>query len=201
MIKVVIFDWGGVLIDNPYEGIISYCANDLNVNKELFQKINHTYLHEFERGLIKEKDMWTGVCNDLNIETPTTSSLWYDAVKNNFTEKKDVHNVLHTLRKNNYKTGFLSNTEIPAAKYFFEKDYENLFDATVFSCFEGIAKPEEAIYRTALKRLKVKPEEAVFIDDKPHFIEGAKKIGLQGIVYKNTDQLKQELISLDINLN
>jgi hypothetical protein len=35
-IKTIAFDWGGVLIDNPAEAIVSYCANKLNVPTQNF---------------------------------------------------------------------------------------------------------------------------------------------------------------------
>ena len=36
-------------------------------------------------------------------------------------------------------------------------------------------------------------EDCVFIDDRADNIEGAKSIGMHGIVFKNTDQLKANL--------
>ena len=35
MIKAIIFDWGGVLIDNPANGLMEYCANSLEIKTEV----------------------------------------------------------------------------------------------------------------------------------------------------------------------
>ena len=73
-----------------------------------------------------------------------------------------------------------------------------MFDATVFSCDEGTAKPERRIYEIALERLGVKPREAVFIDDRVDFIEGAQKLGMYTIRFENPQQVKEALASLAI---
>jgi HAD superfamily hydrolase (TIGR01509 family) len=73
-----------------------------------------------------------------------------------------------------------------------------MFDATVFSCEEGTAKPERRIYEIALERLEVKPLETVFIDDRADFIEGAQKVGMHTIRFENPQQVKEALASLAI---
>ncbi|OGP82188.1 MAG: hypothetical protein A2Z08_01070 [Deltaproteobacteria bacterium RBG_16_54_11] len=75
-----------------------------------------------------------------------------------------------------------------------------MFDAAVFSCAEGTRKPEQKIYEIALERLGVKPHEAVFIDDRVDFIAGAKKLGIHTILFKDPEQVKQELASFAISL-
>ena len=54
-------------------------------------------------------------------------------------------------------------------------------------------KPAEDIYQYALKELALKPEQAVFIDDDPENVEAANKVGINGIIYSNPDQLKNDL--------
>ena len=39
----------------------------------------------------------------------------------------------------------------------------------------------------------LEPEESVFIDDRPVNIEGAKKCGIHGIVFRSYEQAKTEL--------
>jgi FMN phosphatase YigB (HAD superfamily) len=103
------------------------------------------------------------------------------------------------LKKNGYKVGFLSNTEIPTMNYFYENGYDRYFDVKIFSCVEKTVKPEGKIYLIALEKLKVKPQEAVFIDDKPKYVEGAKKVGINGILFKTAEQLRKELAAFSIN--
>jgi len=201
MIKAIIFDWGGVLIDNPADGLMTFCAKSLGIKTEILKEVFSLYEMEFQKGRISEGDLWEKICGKLKIKKPTSNSLWGEAVKNIFTDKKEIYQIVQILKNKGYKTGFLSNTEIPAMNYFYDNGYERYFDALVFSCAEKMVKPEETIYRIALKKLKVKPREAIFIDDKPTYIEAARKVGIRGILFKTHDQLKKELVLFSVTLN
>jgi len=101
------------------------------------------------------------------------------------------------LRKNGYKTALLSNTEAPAMQYFYTLKY-NMFDVLVFSCAEGTGKPEREIYELTIQRLGSQPEQSVYIDDKPEYINGAKEAGLKTILFENINQLKNALTKLGV---
>jgi putative hydrolase of the HAD superfamily len=103
------------------------------------------------------------------------------------------------LKERGYKVGLLSNTESPTVRFFHQQGY-TMFDATVFSCEEGTAKPEPRIYEIALERLGVKPPEAVFVDDRADFIEGAQKLGMHTIRFEDPQQVKEALASLAISI-
>lgn len=85
--------------------------------------------------------------------------------------------------------------------YFYKNNYQKYFDATIFSCAEKTMKPERKIYLIALDRLEVKPQESIFIDDKPEYVEGAIRVGINGIVFENPDQLKRELALFSVNID
>jgi FMN phosphatase YigB (HAD superfamily) len=51
-------------------------------------------------------------------------------------------------------------------------------DAVVLSFEERTAKPEPAIYRTALSRLGVDAGDAVFVDDQVAYCDGAVDVGM-----------------------
>ena len=53
-IKSVIFDWGGVLIDDPVPGLMQYCAKTLKVSKEDYIKAHSKFEADFQKGLICE---------------------------------------------------------------------------------------------------------------------------------------------------
>jgi putative hydrolase of the HAD superfamily len=63
-------------------------------------------------------------------------------------------------------------------KYRFFKD----FDLSIISTQVGTAKPGAEIFNIALKLLKVKPEEAVFVDDNPVNVLSAEKIGIHSFI-------------------
>ncbi len=197
MIKAVIFDWGGVLIKNPDNGIDDYSARRLKAAKENFTAARKKFISDFDRGAVSEKGFWKLVCAELNVNEPKEGPLWRAAFEHAYRENKGVFSLAKTLRRNGYKVGFLSNTEQPAMKFFHEQNYD-VFDVTVFSCAEHLIKPEKGIYLLALKRLGVEADEAVFIDDKEKNVEGAKKAGLHATLFKGVEQLRDELNGLSV---
>ena len=62
-------------------------------------------------------------------------------------------------------------------------------DGMVISSREKISKPEPAIYQLLCSRYGLKPEECVFIDDRPVNAEAARRVGMHAIVYTGMDSL------------
>ena len=193
MIKNIIFDWGGVLIENPDEDIYDYCSKFLSVDREEFKNIWQYYSSKFQTGEIEEKQIWREICQELNGKEPNIKSLWEEVVKNTFKDQKEVFKVVEELKKDGYKVYFLSNTELPAVDYFFDNHYDKYFDGQMFSCVEGLVKPDRKIYELEIERFNIKPEESIFIDDKEENVEGSEEIGIKGIVFKSTGQFIKEL--------
>ena len=66
---------------------------------------------------------------------------------------------------------------------------------TVFfsSCFLGVKKPDEAIYRLALNISQRSSEECVFVDDRQLNLECARRLGMETIHFHGIDQLEHSL--------
>ena len=73
-----------------------------------------------------------------------------------------------------------------------------IFSLFVSSCFVGLRKPEEGIYRLALEITQRPPEECCFIDDRPLNLDSASKLGMHVIQMKDAEQLRQDLQKLGI---
>lgn len=56
-----------------------------------------------------------------------------------------------------------------------------LADHAILSCEAGITKPAPEMYTRALDALDVAPGEAVMIDDRARFLDGAAAVGVRGI--------------------
>ena len=69
----------------------------------------------------------------------------------------------------------------------------NYFEGTVVSGDEKVRKPYKKIYEILLNRFDLKPQHCVFIDDSMDNVKGAENIGIKGIHYKNSDQLRKDL--------
>jgi putative hydrolase of the HAD superfamily len=69
----------------------------------------------------------------------------------------------------------------------------SLFPVFFSSCFLGIRKPDEAIYRLALQVTQRKAEECLFIDDREVNLECPKEMGVETILCENAGQLRAAL--------
>ena len=199
MIKAVLFDWGGVLIDNPAPGLMDYCAKVLGVPVEDYVRVHNAHGEAFQKGLIAEEVFWQRVCGDLDRPLPQRSSLWGDAFRAVYRPCAEVFALVRRLREGGIKTSLLSNTEVPAMEFFFELGYD-MFDALTFSCAEGVFKPQREIYEVAAGQVRTPPARCVLIDDRLDFIEGARNAGMKGIVYQDLEQVKKGLTGLGVEV-
>jgi len=196
-IKSVIFDWGGVLIDDPRPGLLKYCSKAFGVPLEDYTPVHDSFLDEFHKGMISEERFWQQITDKLGKPMPSAQSQWYDAFRSAYVSKQEMFGLASSLRYKGYKTALLSNTELPAVRFFHEQSY-NMFDLLIFSCVERVMKPQRRIYEITLQRLGSKAGQTVFIDDIQDYIRAAKLIGLNTILFESIDQVKGELADLGV---
>jgi 2-haloacid dehalogenase len=72
------------------------------------------------------------------------------------------------------------------------------FRDIVVSGDEQMLKPDPAIYRLALARFGLRPEEAVFVDDSLPNVEGAAALGIHAIHFVGAEPLRAELRRLGL---
>ncbi len=199
MVKVgaVIFDWGGVLIENPAPGLMRYCTDALGVSVERYVAAHRNFQDEFQKGLIAEEVFWARVCSELSCPGPAAKSLWGDAFRTVYQPRAEMFEMVRRLKQKGYRTGFLSNTEVPAMKYFHTLGYD-MFDVIVFSCAEHTRKPERKIYELATGKIGMTPTHSVFIDDSPVYIEGAQKAGLNTILFSSVAEVRDRLAEFGV---
>ncbi len=191
MVSTIIFDWGGVLIENPEPKIVSYCSNHLGIDEETFRKARNKFLIQFQKG-IPEKDFWEEVCNELKIEKPRTNSLWADAFGYAYSPIEEMFSLASSLSKTGYRVAMLSNTEKPATHHLDEQRYA-VFNPIILSCIEEEVKPEQRIYNITVRRIRINPENALFIDDKIENVDGARSAGMSALLFTNKSQLEGDL--------
>lgn len=196
-IQAVLFDWGGVLIDDPSSSLMEYCARALGVSVEDYTRVHTKHGEAFQRGRIPEAAFWRRVCGELGRPLPKIPSLWGQAFRAVYSPRDDVFAWAAQLHEKGYRTALLSNTEGPAMEFFLEFRYE-MFDASLFSCGEGACKPEKEIYEIAARELATPPGRCVLIDDKSVFVDGARTAGMKGIVYNDLAQAREDLSALGV---
>jgi len=92
--------------------------------------------------------------------------------------------LIHKFKSNGYKLYILSNAPYEVPVYLNSYHMIQLFDGTVFSCYERVLKPEKKIYQNILNRYNLKPEESLFIDDRKVNIASAKELGFNVFEYE-----------------
>ena len=70
---------------------------------------------------------------------------------------------------------------------------KKIFDKMFFSNQMHLAKPDALAFQEVLKKLKVKPSEALMVDDRAENIQAAKALGMRGIVYKDAASFAKQI--------
>lgn len=79
--------------------------------------------------------------------------------------------------------------------------YDEVFDAIVLSGREGVRKPEPDIFHLTARRVGVRPTASVFVDDIAANVDGARSIGMTGVVHRHpaiTIPKLEELFGMDL---
>jgi putative hydrolase of the HAD superfamily len=194
-IKAVIFDWGGVLIENPTEGILQYSREVLGIGAGCMLAAYRKLMPYFQEGKISEEEFWKGVRRRTGAKREMPESLWLAAFENSYVEKKDVFAVAAELYEIGYRTGILSNTEKPA-RPLMERESYRIFDPIVLSWEAGSAKPQNRIFEVLIEALSLNPSEILLIDDVAANITVARQLGLQGLLFTDAETLKADLADL-----
>ncbi len=95
--------------------------------------------------------------------------------------------------KENYSLVILSNASREQINFLKKREVYEFFSEVIFSSDVGFKKPEKEFFEIALTKLNVRPEDTVFIDDSKENIEVASALGIKGIYYRNSTQLKESL--------
>jgi putative hydrolase of the HAD superfamily len=107
---------------------------------------------------------------------------------------EDTLRVLEAAHERGSSLSLLSNCPYDLAAMLSEHPALAAFEHLIFSSRLGLLKPEVAVYDAARQRMRCRPEEVVFIDDRPANIEGAINAGLRGVVFTSAEQLRSELL-------
>lgn len=73
---------------------------------------------------------------------------------------------------------------------------KSFIDIFICSSYVGLRKPDYAIYHLALDLSQAKPEEVIYIDDRPLLAEIGRSLGLQTIQHSSVDQTRKLLYDL-----
>ena len=111
---------------------------------------------------------------------------------------------LKDLKERGYNIYYLSNWSRWGVEILRENnklDFLSLFDGGLFSYEVGVKKPDRKIYDTFLKKFKINPKEAIFVDNKKKNIDAAEKFGIKGVLFSNEKDLQKYIKNMQSNVN
>jgi phosphoglycolate phosphatase len=195
--NAVLFDLGGTLIKTVE--VAEICRRILKIHGIIpcFEDIAEAYRDNEEEFNVDDMvkfgdDFWIkwnlrlleklGINENKEFLAKKLDQLWWNHAE--LEAYSDVLETLTYLKNEGVKTGIVTNA--------FERDYQQIlqklswtdqFDAVVGIDSCNKAKPDREIFICALEKLRVNPEETIFVGDSVKYdFEGAKKAGLRPLI-------------------
>ena len=197
MVTTIIFDLYDVIL-HGMKGVevkIGEIIGQKIVEKFHLNKESNLFFH----GLISEDEYWNKLVE--KYQWKITFIRLKQLVREMMVEIEGARELLLKLKNNGYKLGLLSINCKEWVYYCEEKfKYHNYFHSVMYSFEVGISKPDPQSYILILDKLKVTPNECLFIDDNIKNIESAKIVGLQTIQFFDSKQLAKDLRKIHIRL-
>jgi len=198
-IKALFWDVGGVLLSNAWDHTQRQQAIEkFGLEQAEFAERHELVVSSFERGKISldeyldrtvfyrvrsfaRDDFKNYMCS---LSTPDEAALGF---------AKELAD------SGKYLMGTINNESRELNAYRIEKfGLRSIFRVFVSSCYVGLRKPEEAIYRLTLDITQLAAEQCCFIDDRALNLEVAKRLGMHTVEMHGAEQLRIELKTIDV---
>ncbi|MFZ2545359.1 MAG: HAD-IA family hydrolase [Candidatus Saccharimonadales bacterium] len=188
MIKAVIFDCLGVLTTDGWKMMREeYFTNDVGLMQRALDidKAVNAGMIEYDE-FIAEVAKMTGLSDD-----ETYNRISYSNVANT-----TLFEYIYQKLKPTYKIGMLSNAADNWLNNLFIAEQIAVFDEILLSYQIGTTKPDSLMYETISYRLGVEPDECIFVDDQPYYIEASERLGMKGVHFADTKSVIQNIEEL-----
>ena len=197
-LRAVIFDYGMVLTLPPDPKAYAELLRITGLSSARLDSFYWADRHAYDEGTLTGFAFWQKIAGDAGLDLKQSDleelNLW-DARM--WTTQNDAMLAWQLkLKQRGILTAILSNLgDTVHANIEREFAWLSRFNVLVWSYELRIAKPDAAIYRHTLKELGVRPEEALFVDDKQVNIDAARALGMKGSVFTTVAHLREDLIA------
>ncbi len=193
MIKNVVFDFGGVLMDwDPRYFFRSYFNDDEKMEYFLSHICNSEWNSQqdagrpFDEGVKLLQAQYPQYSKEIQLY----KDKWEVMLKGEFPESVAF---LKRLKAEGFGIYGLTNWAAETIPIAFAKyDFFKLFDGIVVSGEEKIIKPDPRIFQILLERYSLDAQECLFIDDTPANVETARHLGFQTILFDNIENVSRK---------
>lgn len=194
MIRSLIFDLGRVIVPFDFRRGYARMSERCGLPPEEIRArlVSDGLVREFECGRIDGHEFHRRVARLLESEIGFDEfrEIWFSVF---LPETLIPDSLLEALHRR-YRTVLLSNTnaihfEMIRGRYPILRH----FDAFVLSYEAGAMKPEPGIYQVAVEAAGCAPQECFFTDDVPEFVDAARRMGIDAVLFEGAQQLEREL--------
>lgn len=196
MINTIIFDYGGVLThENAWENTTSEYLEKLGLDSDQENKILKKYWQKAKVGGIPSDNFWEEISKVTKVDKDTIRQEVFES----FSADQRMLALIKKIKMGSYKLGLLSNMIDDWADHIETTlELDKIFDVIMFSSREKDMKPNESIFKLALKNLDSEASKTLFIDDKEKNTLAASKIGLNVILHKNFEDTVSQMKEMGI---
>lgn len=200
MIKAALFDYEGVIAAKTDHRLSERLGQNLGLPREQAWELLAPDQHAFLTGKIDEAELWRRAEERYGKPIDADArNVWYDYTE--LEPQPEIVALAEQLRRAGVATGVLSNVIPVTLDSVRSRNGYAGFNPLILSCEIGFAKPDEAIYKFALEKLNLKPEEVLYIDDMEKNLPPAGKLGMHTILAKSLGQTIVDTKQLIMNEN
>jgi epoxide hydrolase-like predicted phosphatase len=190
--EAVLWDYGGIFTASPFAAAHAYARAQDVEPAELLRVVFGSYeadtdhvWHQLERGEITFVEALTRIKADAEAAGfRFDSGEMFSMMVTDEIDRTLVVEAVRLVRAKGLRTAIVTNN-IREYGHAWRSQFplDELFDAIVDSCEEGVRKPDPVIFHNALDRLGVDdPTRAIFLDDFPGNVDAARALGMHGIL-------------------
>jgi len=199
-IRAVIFDYGEVLC-NPDPTAHRRLLDITGLDHDTFERLYWRDRHDYDLGNLDGPAFWQRFARDagLTFSPDQIAALIENDVLLWVSVDERMLAWTAALQQAGILTAILSNM-VPEVLRYMRQEFPWLAHFTVqtYSCELHIAKPDPAIFIWTCAHLGVRPEEALFLDDRLVNIEAAEHLGLHAIHFRGIEQLRAGLAARNL---
>lgn len=203
MIKYIIFDLGGVIVESGTAKAIKTISEKYNIPEVVvgaFLRENSIDGAKYRISEITKEEFWRRaiVSWGKNLDPVKLNNIWVSG----YSVKEGMVPLLQKLKNNGYVLGVLSNTVEDRYNYIDKQvGLSKFFNESVISYKDRVIKPDKKAFELIMQKLGINdPSQVLYIDDKEIHANVARSLGMQAIVCKDTEQLILDLRNLGVRI-